>query len=414
MSEEKNNRVGYNGGDDPQNGRSTNDQFLIARWIAASLAGELTEEEAKLLDEWRVKSGKNVRLYDRILDEENRKLKKEQFACFNKRTGWEGYLKKRAREARVPLSLRHIIRYAVILLIPLGFAFYFLMTLQPKVELPLSKACEIIPGGARAELTLANGKKIDLVRESGIITHGGGTVIQNMENLLLYRDSTEVETTDSLIYNEVTVPTGGEYQLRLSDGTFVFLNSMTKIRFPVRFSGDCREVELEGEAYFEVTKNKEKSFVVKTAAYDVTVLGTQFNVTAYADEKITSTTLVEGAVVVSGKGMPEARPLRPNERFVLNKLTGETGVELVDVSSFTAWKDGKFRFRDVRLEEIMRMVERWYDVTVVYEDEDVKDFRFGFNVSRHETIDPLLRVFELNGKVKICREGKMLKVKRGR
>ena len=106
--------------------------------------------------------------------------------------------------------------------------------------------------------------------------------------------------------------------------------------------------------------------------------------------------------------------LPADERWVLDHATGGVKVEKVDVSYYTAWKDGKFRFRDVRLEEIMRIVERWYDVTVEYDSDEVKDFRFGFNMSRHETIEPLLRVFELNGKVKIERNGKVLKVKRGR
>ena len=128
----------------------------------------------------------------------------------------------------------------------------------------------------------------------------------------------------------------------------------------------------------------------------------------------TSTTLVQGAVAVSGKGITGSKRLHADERLVLDKATGGVKVEKVDVSYYTAWKDGKFRFRDVRLEEIMRIVERWYDVTVEYDSDEVKDFRFGFNMSRHETIEPLLRVFELNGKVKIERNGKVLKVKRGR
>lgn len=219
---------------------------------------------------------------------------------------------------------------------------------------------------------------------------------------------------DSLRYNEVIVPKGGEYQLVLSDGTLVYLNSMTKVRFPERFSEKCREVEVCGEAFFEVTKNKDVPFIVKTGAYEITVLGTKFNVTAYADEHVITTTLVEGAVSISGKCIGEARTLRPNEQLVLDQTSGGVEVRKVDVNYYTAWKDGMFRFRDVRLEEIMRVVERWYDMTVVYEDESVKDLHFGFNMSRLETIEPLLNIFELNGKIKITKEGKVLKIKRGR
>ena len=210
------------------------------------------------------------------------------------------------------------------------------------------------------------------------------------------------------------MPKGGEYQLVLSDGTLVYLNSMTKIRFPERFSEKCREVEVCGEAFFEVAKNKHVPFIVKTGAYEITVLGTKFNVSAYADEHVTTTTLVEGAVSISGKCIGEARILRPNEQLVLDRENGTVNVKNVDVSYSTAWKDGMFRFRDVRLEEIMRVVERWYDMTVMYEDASVKDLCFGFNMSRHETIEPLLDIFELNGKIKISKEGKILKIKCGR
>ena len=171
---------------------------------------------------------------------------------------------------------------------------------------------------------------------------------------------------------------------------------------------------MEGEAYFNVAENPEKPFVVKTASYDVTVLGTQFNVSSYADEADVITTLVQGAVAVSGDKIAGVRRLTPNDQFILNKSTGKAELKQVDASYFTAWKDGKFRYRDVRLEDIMRDVERWYDVKVVYEDEEVKEFRFGFNMGRHEMIDPLLRIFELNGKIKIHKEGKILKVKRDR
>ena len=261
---------------------------------------------------------------------------------------------------------------------------------------------------------LPSGEVVDLVAKSGVILRGENTVINNEGKTLSYKSTGNQAPMDSLRYNEVIVPKGGEYQLVLSDGTLVYLNSMTKVRFPERFSEKCREVEVCGEAFFEVTKNKDVPFIVKTGAYEITVLGTKFNVTAYADEHMITTTLVEGAVSISGKCIGEARTLRPNEQLVLDQISGGVEVRKVDVNYYTAWKDGMFRFRDVRLEEIMRVVERWYDMTVVYEDESVKDLHFGFNMSRLETIEPLLNIFELNGKIKITKEGKVLKIKRGR
>ena len=268
--------------------------------------------------------------------------------------------------------------------------------------------------GTRAELVLPSGEVVDLVARSGVISRGENTVINNEGKTLSYKNTGNQAPMDSLRYNEVIVPKGGEYQLVLSDGTLVYLNSMTKVRFPERFSEKCREVEVCGEAFFEVTKNKDVPFIVKTGGYEITVLGTKFNVTAYADEHVITTTLVEGVVSISGKCIGAARTLWPNEQLVLDQTSGGVEVRKVDVNYYTAWKDGMFRFRDVRLEEIMRVVERWYDMTVVYEDESVKDLHFGFNMSRLETIEPLLNIFELNGKIKITKEGKVLKIQRGR
>ena len=367
------------------------DPFLLASWIAKSMAGELSDEELQLLDEWRMASGRNRRLYDRIVSREGWESKQKHFTAFDKVSGWQGYSKKLKKTEKKAIRWRVFLRYAAVLLIPLGAA-----------------------GGTRAELVLPSGEVVDLVEKSGVISRGENTVINNEGKTLSYKSTGNQAPMDSLRYNEVIVPKGGEYQLVLSDGTLVYLNSMTKVRFPERFSEKCREVEVCGEAFFEVTKNKDVPFIVKTGAYEITVLGTKFNVTAYADEHMITTTLVEGAVSISGKCIGEARTLRPNEQLVLDQTSGGVEVRKVDVNYYTAWKDGMFRFRDVRLEEIMRVVERWYDMTVVYEDESVKDLHFGFNMSRLETIEPLLNIFELNGKIKITKEGKVLKIQRGR
>ncbi|WP_294143077.1 FecR family protein [uncultured Sanguibacteroides sp.] len=398
----------------PEKSDSINDPFLIARWIAAFLTGELTEEEKGELEAWRKASEKNDDLFERIVDEENRKLKRAQFTSFNKKMGWENYQEKQFRR-RQRKFLSRFLPYAAVVMISLSGALYFFINREPDKKVSVAPMNTILPGTPKAILTLADGQKIDLEIMSGAIkTEKEQAFIYNTGQQLTYSDTCLAEISDTVAYNEITVPKCGEYQLSLSDGTLIYLNSMTKIRYPIRFTGETREVELEGEAYFIVAKNTEKPFIVKTTSYDVTVLGTQFNVSAYTDEANVTTTLVQGTVAVSGNKIDRVRRLIPNDQFVLNKTTGQTELKQVDASYSTAWKDGKFRFRDVRLEDIMRAVERWYDVKVIYEDEEVKDFRFGFNMGRHEMIEPLLRIFELNGKIKIQKEGKVLKVKRDR
>ena len=398
---------------DINNKKLVDDPFLLASWIAKSMAGELSDEELQLLDEWRMTSARNHQLYDRIVSRERREAKRRHFTAFDKVSGWQGYSKKLKETEKKVNRWRVFLRYAAILLIPLSATVYGVLR-SGEETVSLADLNAITPGGTRAELVLPSGEVVDLVAKSGVISRGENTVINNEGKTLSYKSIGNQAPMDSLRYNEVIVPKGGEYQLVLSDGTLVYLNSMTKIRFPERFSEKCREVEVCGEAFFEVAENKRVPFVVKTDAYEITVLGTKFNVTAYADEQVATTTLVEGAVSISGKCIGEAKALRPNEQFVLDRVSGSVEIKNVDVNYYTAWKDGMFRFRDVRLEEIMHVVERWYDMTVVYEDESAKDLHFGFNMSRLETIEPLLNIFELNGKIKITKEGKVLKIKRGR
>ncbi|MBO4957285.1 MULTISPECIES: FecR family protein [Butyricimonas] len=398
---------------DINNKKLVDDPFLLASWIAKSMAGELSDEELQLLDEWRMTSARNHQLYDRIVSRERREAKRRHFTAFDKVSGWQGYSKKLKETEKKVNRWRVFLRYAAILLIPLSATVYGVLR-SGEETVSLADLNAITPGGTRAELVLPSGEVVDLVAKSGVISRGENTVINNEGKTLSYKSIGNQAPMDSLRYNEVIVPKGGEYQLVLSDGTLVYLNSMTKIRFPERFSEKCREVEVCGEAFFEVAENKRVPFVVKTDAYEITVLGTKFNVTAYADEQVATTTLVEGAVSISGKCIGEAKALRPNEQFVLDRVSGSVEIKNVDVNYYTAWKDGMFRFRDVRLEEIMHVVERWYDMTVVYEDESVRDLHFGFNMSRLETIEPLLNIFELNGKIKITKEGKVLKIKRGR
>jgi len=398
---------------DINNKKLVDDPFLLASWIAKSMAGELSDEELQLLDEWRMTSARNHQLYDRIVSRERREAKRRHFTAFDKVFGWQGYSKKLKETEKKVNRWRVFLRYAAILLIPLSATVYGVLR-SGEETVSLADLNAITPGGTRAELVLPSGEVVDLVAKSGVISRGENTVINNEGKTLSYKSIGNQAPMDSLRYNEVIVPKGGEYQLVLSDGTLVYLNSMTKIRFPERFSEKCREVEVCGEAFFEVAENKRVPFVVKTDAYEITVLGTKFNVTAYADEQVATTTLVEGAVSISGKCIGEAKALRPNEQFVLDRVSGSVEIKNVDVNYYTAWKDGMFRFRDVRLEEIMHVVERWYDMTVVYEDESVRDLHFGFNMSRLETIEPLLNIFELNGKIKITKEGKVLKIKRGR
>lgn len=344
-----------------------------------------------------------------------------------------------------PNHFFHFIRwakYAAILVISLGISLHYILRQEVRDEngMGVIASDTIRHGEARAILTMADGETVLLQRYQPIDIQLGGQIrVSGSGKSISYEDfsgSTTSGDSSSMfsdvctlfpsngeegsgrifgsICHEIYVPRCGEYQLQLSDGTRVYLNAKSKLRYPVCFTGSTREVELDGEAYFVVAKDVTRRFIVHTSKMVVSVLGTEFNISAYADEVFLTTTLVNGSVQVNTSGVKESFRLKPNEQFSLNKENQEMTVMPVDVSSFTAWKEGMFCFRDVKLEDITRTIERWYDVEVIYEDEEVKELEFGFNMSRNETIDPLLRVFEINGKVKIEREGKRLKLSKGR
>lgn len=379
------------------------DYFIISRLIAASITNELTEEEQAQLDGWREESEQNGRLFDELTDAAQQKATRTKFDAYDTAREWAEFTIKKQKAEKKRLYAR-VSRYAAAIVLPVLAAAYFLLSGNPD-----SPAGET---GNNVLLRMAE-VVIDLTATSGEIAAGEAqAIIINEHNMLSYEDTPDTEAAEP-ISSELFVPKGTEYQIKLADGTLVFLNAETKLRFPSRFTGDTREVYLEGEAYFDVARDEQKPFIVKTAQYDVRVLGTRFNISAYPEGNYTRTVLVEGSVAVSGGAMDKEVILKPNQLLDLD-TKGAWSVTDVDAQYYTAWKDGRFRFLDERLEDIMLQIARWYDVEVVFADEEVKDYRFGFFANRNETIEPVIRIFEQNGKITIERDEKTIRIKRSR
>ncbi len=386
------------------------DCFSIAKWIADYLSkGEVEDEFCRELEEWRKEEG-NEHLLRKIEEEARVRIFKRRYDDFSVEEGWKQLSFKRFRRRRIRRIYR-IAAVAAVLVVMVGsiLMFHLQQTIADRSDETVS-VVEVSVGSAKARLVLPDGQVIDLEKEQGVIVDSS-VWIQNSQSGLTYRLA-EVENKIEPVFHELEVPICGEYRLELSDGTVVFLNAKTKLRFPNFFTGGIREVELEGEAYFKVARDSLHPFIVKTAYSSVYVYGTEFNVFAYPEEPEMHTTLVEGKVTME-RGT-EQQKLLPGEQWCLHKESGAIVTRKVDVNGYVAWKDGRFRFKDMRLEEIMRAVSRWYGVTVDFQSEDLKELRFGCNLNRHQTIDPLLRVFESNGKIKIERQGNQLKIKRGR
>mgnify|MGYP001385196098 FL=1 len=383
-----------------------NQHFYIARLIARYLSDEIGEEEQAELTRWRDESPENERLFQEICKEENIKQNMQKRQTFHAENGWEGVQRKIQRH-RFRHRILNICKYAAIFIFPVAIATVAIYKSGNEPQ-PLSQVEEqIVPGGKKAVLILDNGEAIDLKSTSGVeLKEKDGTVIQVDSTVLNYQQA-PARTSEKLAYNKVNVPRGGEYQLMLSDGSKVQLNSMSSIRFPVQFAQDCRLVELEGEAYFEVSKTGQP-FIVQTKGMKIEVLGTTFNISAYANEEY-QTTLVSGSVKVQTENGSN-RILKPSEQACITPGSNQINVRNVDTAFYTSWIHGKINFKDQRLDDIMKTLARWYDMDVVYENEATKELRFGCYVNRYNEITPLVKLLEQTGRVTVTVEGKTIKI----
>jgi ferric-dicitrate binding protein FerR (iron transport regulator) len=263
---------------------------------------------------------------------------------------------------------------------------------------------DITPGGNKAILTLADNTQIILdSAANGTLTQQGNAKVSKLDNGQLTYNSLNEKPTE-IIYNTVTTPRGGQYQLTLSDGSKVWLNAASSLRFPASFVGKERKVELTGEAYFEVAKNASMPFKVDVAGKgEVEVLGTHFNINSYADEATINTTLLEGKVKVSS--VQNSQLLIPGQQAQLNAKGQISLNRNPDIEEVIAWKNGKFQFGEsADIATIMRQISRWYDVDVEYKG-TITD-HFGGTISRNVNVSKVFEMLEMTGSVKFQVEGK--------
>ena len=269
----------------------------------------------------------------------------------------------------------------------------------PSISSPVSN--DALPGGNKATLTLADGTVISLdSAENGVLSHTGGvTIVKQASGQLIYHapgrnTGSSIAGSDAVSYNTLSTPKGGQYRVVLPDGTAAWINAASTLRYPSRFSGKDRRVELSGEAYFEVAKDPVKPFIVQTSDMNVRVLGTHFNVMAYQEDHQHVTTLLEGSVVVT-RG-PRQETLKPGQEARVSGGSDQVAVSDADVEEATAWKDGLFQFEDVDLPTILAQVARWYDIRVVYAGPVPTDLYRG-KISRYVPLSKLLKILEYNG-----------------
>ena len=358
----------------------------------------LSEEESAFFDKWYQDSS-NWEYYNDLLKIRSGIIASQVKERIDKRRAWN-----QVRPAHKISWIRILLKYAAIMILPLSLGFFFL-TRENKQEKVVYAEVPVQPGKKQAVLTLSSGLQV-MLADTIVHVNEKGMVISNFpDKELVYKIMNNTMKTET-IYNTVTVPRGGEYKLVLADGTTVWLNSDSHIRYPVTFSSNTRQVELEGEAYFEVTKDVEKPFIVRMNEYNVRVTGTQFNVRNYSNESL-ATTLVEGGVQIERRGKVDE--LRPGQQAVLEN--NEIRIRVVNVDEQVAWRHGAFGFTQCRLENIMEELARWYDVDVFYMNQQVKDYHFSAWFKRSSSINEVISILEKTKRISLDLKGRILTVK---
>ncbi|WP_461633398.1 FecR family protein [Labilibaculum euxinus] len=371
-------------------------EYQIAQLISKEIVDELSADEVKKLETWKSESKANKELYEIIKRGEKRVERNNYAANLNVKSAF-GKVKDKIKPQQKIIRLKEWgLRIAAVLVIGvLVGTLYHISTKDLKYESELA-ASTIEPGSSKAVLQLYNGETLQLENKSNdSIVEKDGTIISNLNGKLSYAANEDVAL--QTIYNTVKVPVGGEYQLTLSDGTKVMLNSESEIKFPVQFNQNKRKVWIAGEVFFDVAHNKNKPFIVDVKNVEIEVLGTEFNVEAYHDQKSVVTTLVRGSVEVR-KGQ-ESVIIKPDQQAFISDEGEQFAVKNVVAKNYVLWKDGVFYFEEADLGTIMQKLERWYGIKVFYMNQTIKMKRFSVEVKRYEEIEDVLNMLARTNKV---------------
>ena len=286
---------------------------------------------------------------------------------------------------------------AVFILIALSVAYFFVRPIKSASSQQNLAVIQDIPAptGSKAVLTLSNGSKIilDNVHQSSLGKQGNAIITKQSDGEIIYAKVANENNLD-VTYNTLSTGRGGQTEILLTDGSKVWLNAASSIKYPTSFNRKVRRVEIEGEAYFEIAHNKMMPFIVQIPGAEVRVLGTHFNVMAYKDEPISRTTLLEGSVQITEDN--QSTYLKPGQQAKIGLGEKTDVIDNIDTTGVIAWKNDKFRFSIQSLESIMKQLERWYDIDVIYEGEK-PSIRLTASISRRVNLSDVLKVLELNG-----------------
>lgn len=364
-------------------------RFRIAELMALFFVDSQTDKEEKELEIWIQERENNRELKERLLKKETYE---KNLAIHKKFSVDEAWAKIEPQLDKKTIRLtpwRSALKYAAIILIFSSLGYYFW---TPNAVEKLSGVNqEIVAGTTGAKLTLGDGRVIGILKDKpvSLIETNGATIIANADAIDYSKQKPQGGYE---VINTIETPKGMEYTLILSDGTKVSMNAGSQLEFPVQFKGDNRVVRLSGEAYFEVTKDKEHPFIVKSKDVEIEVLGTSFNFRSYKNETKVSTTLIEGSVKVTAGG--KFRLIRPGEQALFSRTDGNLAVNIVDAEFYTSWKSGKFLFRNERLEDVLKSLSKWYTFDYHFEDEQAKSVLIGASLDRYENMNPIINLLK--------------------
>lgn len=386
--------------------------YRVAYLISGYIRKTLSSAEHDELDSWVEASDENMLLFEELTDEKNI----EANLAWMDKVKTEQSLKKIKQKIEFgpkqnkTSSNRWVYGIAASIIILIAAFAIFRMTLDQKTERPVVTKIpqtDIQPGGNKGTLTLSNGSVIDLNNAKiGLLENDNGTSInKSTDGEITYANSSTADNNLSN-YNILSSPKGGQYKVQLPDGSIVWLNAASSLKYPTAFTANERIVELKGEAYFEIAKNRNKPFIVKlTDESEVKVLGTHFNVMSYEDEKAKEITLLEGSVEI--KHLTNTQILTPGQQgqVTLGKINLNSEVDTMKV---TGWKNGQFVFHDADIQTIMKQVDRWYDVEIKYQAK--VNQQFNAVISRNEPVSRLLHLLEGTGQIHFKIENKIIYV----
>lgn len=390
------------------------DSIHIADLIVQQRKATITPAGQKELDKWIAASPENREVFMRATDPARQLEKLEVYRMFRTEKAWVSLEEELFGSKTRRFIPRKIMRYAAAILLPLAIGTTVLLMMRSPGNEKTADIDKIYrPGSEKAVLILSDGRTLNLSPESQFTPlKEQGSTIEYGDNQLRYTTSEEgASIAVEMAYNQLRTPRGGSYTLQLSDGTRIWVNAASSLKFPVTFIGDSREVYLEGEAYFEVTRSS-KPFIVHTLNSSTQVLGTSFNIRAFEDDAEEMTTLLEGSVRVTATNDDANKlVLQPNQQAILNKTTAGLERKEVDATSYVSWISGKLEFHDEPLDKVMKDLARWYNFEYTFENESAKDFHFSARLNRNTPISEILEMLEMTTDVEFVFKEKVISIR---